>query len=585
MRLPRSLHWRIALAYTALIIVTMGLVSIYLVGLVRSTFITNPEERSQQEASLVSEASVAYLGSSPDLTSLQNISIRNGEILGARVTITSADGLVLADNQADPTQMQGRPAPAEVRVALARGFWQGIQQNDALDSEMLVTTVPIQDNGTLLGFARVSVPTSQVQQNVNRLVSTITLSAVVVAFLSIALGYLLFRRTSRSVQLVAEGANRLAQGDLEHRVRSVSSDETVELAEAFNDMASTIRGMVSDLSGERNKLTAILDTMADGVVVIEADGQVALMNRTAEWLLDISIRHATGSRFVEMVRDHELQELVSRSLETNQIWHDEIELLHGRFLSAIATPLTDNDSEGVMLTLHDLTSVRQVETTRKEFVTNVSHELRSPLASVKAMVETLSDGAIDDQNVAKDFLQRINREVDRMNNMVNELLELSRLESGQELISFAPVDIRPLIEEVISEYQDSANSKGVSLEMELPEGQMMVTGEGSKLRQVLVNLLENALKHTADGSVTISAGGDESTQEVRVSDTGHGIPREHLPHVFERFYKVDRARRDGGTGLGLAIAKHIVQSHGGDVQVESEEGVGSTFSFTLPRAN
>ena len=233
-----------------------------------------------------------------------------------------------------------------------------------------------------------------------------------------------------------------------------------------------------------------------------------------------------------------------------------------------------------------MTSLWQVETTRREFVSNVSHELRSPLAAIRAMTETLQDGALNDTDTAQDFLTRILNDTQRMTTMVNELLELSRLESGQAPIHLAPVSLESVVTEIESRFDVSPDHERLKLETNVPDGIPLVIGEADKLNQVLANLVENAVKVTGDGGlISISANATDRWVEVKVSDNGIGIAREHLPHVFERFYKVDRSRRDGGTGLGLAIAKHLVQAHGGDIKVESVEGEGSTFSFTLPRAS
>ena len=567
MRLPRALHWRIALAYTALIFVAMGVVSVYLVGFVRDTYIANLRESLAQQARLVSHSAAPLMlqagdGDADASTELSALAARLSESVGARVELIAADGRVVADS------------------AMA-----GVVSGGAI----IAASAPIRAGDATLGTARVSVPAARVQPNINRIITTILLSALAVAMLSVGAGYILFHRTSRSVRAVAEGARRLAQGDLEHRVATTAADETRELAEAFNTMASTIRRILQDRTDESAKLTAMLDTMEDGVVVTDGEGAITLVNSAAEAMLGISEREAVGARLAAALRDHQIQQAAALALASGRICQTEAEVLpQRRFLKAIATPLSADGSGGILLTLHDLTEARQMDTTLREFVTNVSHELRSPLASVKAMVETLSEGALEQPATARNFLSRVNREVDRMNAMVEDLLELSRLESGQQP-NLAPVDLGALAAEVAAEYAERVGE--VAVRARLPAGELAVAlGDGEKLRQALVNLVDNALKNTAEGSVTLwveaaaDAGEGHRRHRVCVSDTGAGIAREHLPHIFERFYKVDRARRDGGSGLGLAIAQHIVQTHGGEISVSSEEGVGSEFCFTIPSA-
>ena len=412
----------------------------------------------------------------------------------------------------------------------------------------------------------------------------VALAALV--FVALAVCLLITSRISRSVRDVWQGAQRVAEGDLEHRIPAPVSGEGRELADAFNQIAAAMGDAVGNLTAERNKTTALLDLMADGVLVIDGYGNVSLLNRAAESLLGVRAPDAVGSGVAEIVRDHELQTLVRGALESGRPSQSDVELIaNRRFIRALAIPVQEDGSEGVLLTLHDLTGMQRLYTTRREFVSNVSHELRGPLASIRAMVETLTDGALEDRETAGDFLDRIGRDVDRMTVMANELLELSLLESGQVELHLVPLPLKPIVEDVIAQAAGRAASAGIETSVEIPDALAQVVGEEDKVRQVLVNLVENAINFMPEGGrVSVRAEEDGRLVEVSVKDTGVGIPEEHLPHVFERFYKVDRSRRGEGTGLGLAIVKHIVQLHGGDVRAESREGSGSTFYFTLLRA-
>ncbi|MDA0734298.1 MAG: ATP-binding protein [Chloroflexi bacterium] len=407
------------------------------------------------------------------------------------------------------------------------------------------------------------------------------------AIAALSVSFFLSRRASRAVQAVTEAAHRLAEGELDLQVQAPYSPQSRRLADSFNLMALTLRTTIQNLSGERNKLSAVLDTMADGVVVVEPGGIVLLANPAAQAMLAVTEAQILGRRLVEVMRDDQIQRLIADCISTRRSQRGDVELLRPRrFLSVAATPLAEDSSRQVLLTLHDLTGLRQTETSHREFVSNVSHELRNPLASVRAMVETLEDGAIDEREVARNFLERIRHDTDRMNHLVDDLLELSRLESGQLTLQLGAVDLAALVVEVKASFEHSANDQGIALVIQVTNDLPTLSADADRLRQVLINLVENALRFTRpNGEITISAVQKPKFIEVLVRDTGVGMSSEHLPHLFERFYKVDRSRRHGGTGLGLAIVKQIVEAHGGQVWAESKEGEGSAFYFTLPRLN
>ena len=419
------------------------------------------------------------------------------------------------------------------------------------------------------------------------LIIALATTALVGALAALAAAFLMSRSIAAPVRGVAEGARRIARGDLDHRAPTASLTETRQLNDAFNQMAVALRDLVRGLDSERSLLAIVMETMADGVIVLDPDNRITLINPAAQWLLDADIHSTHGRALAEIVRDHELLQLAAKSAHTGQIQRAEIDLLHHRrFLHAIAAPISADPRRGVLLTLQDVTPLRQAESARREFVSNVSHELRTPLASVNAMVETLDNGAICDIEVARDFLTRIHEDIRRMTSMVDELLELSILESGQTPIHLAPVQLPHIARKVMERFETRAAERGVKLLSLIPDDLPYLMADPGKLDQILTNLVENALKFTPEGGdISLSASASQTGVRIEVADTGVGIPREHLPHIFERFYKVDRSRRDVGTGLGLAITRRLAQAHGGDITVRSAEGEGSAFTLTLTRAS
>ena len=398
--------------------------------------------------------------------------------------------------------------------------------------------------------------------------------------------------SARESRAAIAAMRRIASGNFDVRPERLTSTTLSGLQAPFAAMTEALAALFAQLADHREQLTAILDTMADGVVLLDDQNRVVLSNRAAHELL--AFEAASGTPLSSVLRDYELRALVTLCRQTGERQRTELFIsLPRRSLSATATPIANEPGEvdaggpatSVLLTLHDLTPLRQLETTRREFVANVSHELRNPLASVKAMVETLEGGAVSDSAAAADFLGRINREVDRMNAMVNDLLELSRIERGQSEMQSEPIDAAAAIAAVRTDWEHRITEAGVEVTVDA-SGEVIAIGDAEKLRQVVANLLDNALKFTPRGG-TIELRADYLEQEgvlVQVRDSGPGIAPEHLPHLFERFYKADRSRRDQGTGLGLAIARHIVELQGGEIGVESTQGAGATFWFTLPRA-
>jgi len=375
---------------------------------------------------------------------------------------------------------------------------------------------------------------------------------------------------------------------LRHAIQEGLSTETLPqdvsglegLSNAVRALSASLEAHAMDVDAERANLSAVLERMTDGVLIADAEGYATYLNPAAEQLFNAP--DALGKSVTEIVRHHQLVEAWHLSLKTGQKQEESIEVPGSRqFLQLVILP--DREVGGSLLLVQNLTRVRRLEKVRRDFISNVSHELRTPLASLKALTETLRDGALNDPVAAPRFLERIETEVDALTQMAQELLDLARIESGQIPMELDRVDPSRLLASVADRMTAQIERASLTLKVEQPVGLPDIRANAPRLEQVLVNLIHNAIKFTAaGGEVILSARVDNGFVSFAVKDNGVGIPEDELERVFERFYKADRARSGGGTGLGLSIARHIVEAHGGTIRVESIEGRGSTFIFTIP---
>lgn len=344
---------------------------------------------------------------------------------------------------------------------------------------------------------------------------------------------------------------------------------------------SRLKSLEYDFGCETERLAVMLSTVKDGVIIVNKEKDVVMLNQVARKLFRVADDGATAVPFINLVRDHEIDEAMQKCLETGEKQTRSVISSSKQDLEVTAVPL----SKGIFVLVQDLSDVKRLEKIRKDFIINISHELRTPIASCRAIVETLQNGAITDESVAGSFLKKMSIEIDKMTQMVNELSELSRIESGELPIHLKPVNLASVIERAVERLRIQAERGHLVINVHVPHNTPMAMADEARIEQVLVNLIHNAIKFTpAGGRITVSSSATENYVMVSVSDTGIGIPADDLPRIFERFYKVDRSRSSGGTGLGLAISKHIVRAHGGTIQVESQEGKGSTFTFSLPIA-
>lgn len=508
---------------------------------------------------------------------------------GTRFTVILPSGLVAGDSSADPSAMDNHGDRPEVRDAQTGGVGRSRRFSTTLQQDLLYVALPLIEGDSPLGIVRAALPLEAVTGPVWTVLRRMAYGAALLTAVAGALGWVFARRLAESLDQLRRGAERFAQGDLAAPLPSSRVREVAGLSEAMGAMARQIDERIRAGLTQLNEQEAVLRSMVEGVLAVDREERIISMNQAAARFLGADAAQAQGKPLQAVVRNTALRDFVRNALASPETLETEIMLRRDgvQTLQIHGTVLRDEAGEGIgaMVVLNDVTRLRQLEQVRRDFVANVSHELKTPITSIKGFVETLLDGAIENVEDARRFLEIVARHVDRLNTIIDDLLTLSRLEREEEPeIYLEPADLRNVLEGAVELCRQAADAKGIRIEIRCDEA-LSARINPPLIERAVVNLVDNAIKYSGEGSrVAVEGRSDGGRVLISVRDQGCGIPAAHLPRLFERFYRVDqaRSRQLGGTGLGLSIVRHIAQCHHGKVAVESEVGRGSTFILELP---
>jgi len=499
-----------------------------------------------------------------------------GKHIKTRITVIDPSGVVVADSEKNPRDMEKHNLRAEIIQALQGQVGQAVRFSSTVQQEMLYVALPIKQKGVTLGVLRVSLFMQDINTLLERLQLSVLYSVLVISILALLIALFYSYNLTRPIRELIAASRRVAAGDFSAHVFLKRADELKELGDSFNAMSDTLSSFFAEITSQKEELNNIIFSIQEGLLVLDRKGTIVLSNESIRKALQASA--VEGKLYWEVIREPQFSALIDRVAREKTRCEDQITIQDSAFLCS-ATPLASQDKTVVMC--HDVTELKRVEKIKKDFVVNVSHELRTPLTAIKGFVETIEDD-IDDKN--RGYLNIIRRNTDRLINIVEDLLLLSELEEKGAALSLEACDLKIMIEQMQRIFEPRLREKGLSLTISADQALPVIMADAFKLEQVFVNLIDNAIKYTEKGGITISLLQRNGRVLIEVQDTGIGIPPEHLPRIFERFYVVDasRSKQLGGTGLGLSIVKHIVLLHSGAIEVASTPGQGTKIIITLP---
>jgi two-component system phosphate regulon sensor histidine kinase PhoR len=580
-----SLLFRIAGPYIFLSVFLISAIGIYLNNFIKTTLLTSLEQQLMIEATMLSDQVESLITNNSFADDLETIVSRNAALIDARISIIEKSGRVVIDSEIDSDLLENHSTRPEVIEAINTGFGNDIRMSGSLNEELIYVAVPIFNNQQeTIAITRLAVPITDFSRQLMSFQIILLIILIILILVTFFISFLITKKTLKPLKRLLGAIE-----DIETHPQIFDStnqkDEIEKLSEYIWKLTEKLKRQNEEIKQEQKTLSTVLNQMTDAVVIIDENGLIKLANPSAARMFDLDDEPGSERTIVEYFRNYQIVDLIKKcqkQLVQNEI---SVEINQNKlFVHIIAKPVQEIYKNGVLLIIQDYTRVHRLEKVRSDFVSNVSHELRTPIASIKALSDTLQEGALDDPPAAKRFLQRLNVEIDNLTQLVQELLELSKIESGR--VSLKKISINPfdLGKNAVERMAVQAERSGLELIFKFPENISTIDADPDRIGQVFVNLIHNAIKFTEPGgSILIEVNEDETDIVFCIRDTGIGIEKELQTRIFERFYKTDRARTSGGTGLGLSIVKHIIEAHNGRVWLNSNPGEGSSFFFSLPK--
>jgi len=576
-------------SYLLITLISLVAVTWYASNSIRHFFLEQTASDLLSRARLLENQIPQFLG--PLETSVVDAMCKEiGVSSATRITVILPSGRVIGDSDEDPTIMDNHALRPEFIKARKGNVGKSIRFSTTLQERMMYVAIPLKDKEEIIAVIRAALPVTAIDQALKVIQIKIMLGGLFIALLAAGISLYVSRRISRPIEKLKQGADFFARGELSHRMPGTDLVEIDSLIEALNQMAGQLEDRLNTIVRQKNELAAVLSSMAEGVIAVDMDEQIISINKAAARIFETLPEDLLNRSIPEVIRNPDLQKFINKALSGKENLEQDITLYQRgeRILYVHNTPLQDPDGQrrGVLVVMNDVTHLRKLENIRKDFAANVSHEIKTPLTAIKGFVETLRTGERAEPQETERFLAIIEKHVNRLTAIIEDLMKLSKIEQQDEKsdIHLEESSVKSVISSAIQTCRENAKAKEITIDFVCPED-ISVLLDSRLMAQAVINLLDNAINYSNEKSdIQISASLKDKELRISVQDHGIGIPKEHLSRLFERFYRVDKARSRelGGTGLGLAIVKHIAHAHGGRVSVDSIPGKGSTFSLHLP---